>query len=263
MLLALFFQKEGSPDPLPAATCLTLPGVIQQMTTRSGPWNGFKASVTLEFVTEMTHAACQGELTYSRLEEKAALDCYNLKRKLLFSYTAKDEEFELYLPGTGKVTHGNIFDVKYSPEITLHLEPLDLYRALKIMPVIPEQASLENRTLGTSQIRVQNRLTHTLARTLEVSPEGDVVRETFYRPNETPDIEITRTGHQAYPVVDSSRRGKTHYPEKVEIQSLESPRKTRLVFRRIAFYTALGPDDWPKSRLNAGTLAERLGAAKQ
>ena len=242
-----------------AESSLSVPAVIEKISRQSGPWSGFKAQVTLEFSNEFTRASCQGELTYSRIEEKAMLDCYNLKGKLLFSYTAKDEEFELYLPGTRKAIRGTIFAAKYSPEVSMHLEPLDLYRALKIIPVIPESAWLDG---GGSKLRlsVQNTINRSLARILEITPEGDVPHETFYRPDESPDIEIYRRDFKTYKV--EGFRGKAHYPETIEIQSLQAPRKTRLTFRRMTFLKGLGPEDWPQSRLARGTLSERLASAK-
>ena len=255
-LILFFFYPAGSRAEQPPSVS----GVTEKIIRQTGPWSGFKAQVTLEFATESTHAACQGDLTYSRIEEKAMLDCYNLKGKLLFSYTAKDEEFELYLPGTSKAIHGTIFDAKYSPEVSLHLEPLDLYRALKIIPVIPESAWLDGGGLRL-RLSVRNTLNQSLARILEVTSEGDVPHEIFYRPDESPDVEIQRRDFKTFKV--QGFKGKAHYPRVVEIQSLQAPRKTRLIFRSMTFLKGLGSEDWPQSRLSRGTLTERLASAKE
>ncbi len=258
LLLALFLLafNGDAPATTSAISLPIAPHVLQQIEVRRGVWMGLSADLTLQFSSGGQSASCQGYLTYDRLKEKVTLDCYDLKKELLFSYKTLDQDFEIYLPAQNKVVRGNIFELQYDPDTRLHLRPLDLYRALKPMLVEDRQARVtdwKENTLKLNVLKESDRETY-VARSLLVAKNGDVPEEIFYTPGGKPSIKITRKDFTEIKMKDLKR--KVPYPRITEILSLEENRKTVLIIRDAQFY--LHPPEWPAKYLHAGVPSEKL-----
>ena len=248
MLIALFLSllllNPFAPGARAEIVLPSLPHILDQMELRRGVWMGLQADLTLQFSGENYSASCQGKLTYNRLREKVTLDCTNLKNDLLFSYKTMDDHFELSLPGQHKVIRGNIFDLQFDPDVSVHLMPQDLYRALKPTLIDLREARLKSWDGETFRLsvlkRTENHASY-LGRTLVVTKQGDVPEETFYTPDGTPNILIKRRDFMEIKMADI--KNKIFYPRTTEIQSLTTPHKTTLIIRSAKFY--LNPPEWP------------------
>lgn len=246
ILLALFLLVFNGNAPATTSSSISLPlapHVLEQMELRRGVWMGLKADLTLQFVRDGQSASCQGQLVYDRLREKVSLDCYNLKNELLFNYQTHDEMFELYLPAQNRIVRGNIFELQYDPDLSIHLRPLDLYRALKPMLVEAEQARISEWQEDSLKINITKETegNEYLARSLLVTKKGDVPEEVFYTPAGSPSVKITREDFMEVKMKDLKR--KIPYPRITQILSLEESRKTTLIIRHAEFY--LHPPAFP------------------
>jgi len=255
--LLILLLKDGSPATAETISLPLAPLVREQIEVRRGVWMGLNAEITLQFVDHGQSASCQGDLTYDRLQEKVTLECYNLRRELLFSYQTLDQDFEIYLPAQNKVIKGDIFELQYDPDTRLQLRPLDLYRALKPMLIEEGQARVtdwKEETLKLNIFKKKDSGTGTyIARSLSVTKQGDITEEIFYTPTEKPSIKITRKDFMEIKMKDLKR--KIPYPKVTEILSLEEDRKTTLILRDAQFY--LHPQEWP-SKSHVGVPTETL-----
>lgn len=243
--LLILLMKDGSPATAESISLPLAPLVREQIEVRRGVWMGLSAEITLQFVDHGQSASCQGHLTYDRLQEKVTLECYNLKKELLFGYQTLDQDFEIYLPAQNKVVQGDIFKLQYDPDTHLQLRPLDLYRALKPMLIEEGQAHVTDWKENTLRLNIFKKKESGggsyIARSLSVTKQGDITEEVFYTPAEKPSIRITRKDFLEIKMKDLKR--KIPYPKITEILSLEEDRKTTLIIRDAQFY--LHPLEWP------------------
>jgi len=260
ILLGLFILlfNDGSPASAEAISLPIAAHVQQQIEARRGIWMGLTANLTLQFNEKGHSASCQGRLTYDRIKEKVTLDCYNLKKELLFSYQTLDQNFEVYLSSQNKVIRGDIFELQYDPDTHIQLRPLDLYRALK--PILIEGTQTRVTDWSEDSLRlnvIKNKDPgpgNYISRSLLVTKKGDVIEETFYTPKEEPSIKITRRDFSEHKMKDLNR--KVPYPKITEILSLEEDRKTTLIIREIKLY--LHPQEWPAKRFPETIPVETL-----
>jgi len=256
--LLILLLKDGSPATAETISLPLAPLVREQIEVRRGVWMGLSADMTLQFVDQGQSASCQGHLTYDRLQEKVTLECYNLKKELLFSYQTLDQTFEIYLPAQKRVVKGDIFELQYDPETHLQLRPLDLYRALKPMLIEEGQAHVTDWKEDSLKLNVVKKKesgnSSYVSRSLLVTKQGDISEEVFFTPTEKPSIKITRKDFIEIKMKDLKR--KVPYPRVTEILSLEEDRKTTLIIRDAQFY--LHPQEWPAKNVHAGVPTETL-----
>ena len=117
--------------PCTFAKTVSLPEIIETVEARRGWWQAFKSDLKLTFSTAQGSATCQGSLKYQRMDEKVLLHCYDPRGHLLLGLQSEDRFFNLYLPRQNLLVSGDVFDLRDSAEIDLHINPLELYRALK------------------------------------------------------------------------------------------------------------------------------------
>mgnify|MGYP000455486208 CR=1 FL=1 len=162
-------------------------------------WFGYSSTVRVTFTTpDGKTAECAGQLDYQRLNERVFMSCYAAPEKLAFILKTDDDRFSLYLPSHQTLYEGNIFDLEFTEEINSHIQPMDLYRALKPMPVLPESAVMESSGKETAVIGVKNfyRREAYIERRLEANRQGQVPYE-IYRDHEGASIlEIERTDYR-------------------------------------------------------------------
>lgn len=255
--LLILLLKDGSPATAETISLPLAPLVREQIEVRRGIWMGLNAEITLQFADQGKSASCQGHLTYDRLQEKVTLECYNLKKQLLFSYQTLDQDFEVYLPAQNKVIKGDIFELQYDPDTHLQLRPLDLYRALKPMLIEEGQARVTDWKDDSLRLNVFKKKESGdgtyIARSLSITKYGDITEETFFTPAEKPSIKITRKDFTEIKMKDLKK--KIPYPKVTEILSLEEDRKTTLIIREAQFY--LHPLEWP-AKVHTGVPTETL-----
>lgn len=178
---------------VPAETSSTpdIATLIERIETRRGTWIGFRSEVSLQFMApEGQKGTCKGNLLYHRLDEKILLSCFNEKNKPVFYFKTDDSKFQLYLIPHQTVYQGSIFELQSSPAIQSHLQPLDLYRALKPQVLVPSETSLGEEAEDKIVLRVKK--DGKTARQLQMTAEGDVVREIYFNEEEKPSVEIQR-----------------------------------------------------------------------
>ena len=246
ILMMIIFQSFGPLAFSQVGSISLLNGILDKMEARRQPWTALKAEIALDFITEATkQASCKGNLTYRRLDEKLILTCFNASNRLMFAFKTNDEEFELYIPGQNTKITGSIFDLEDSPDIDAYLKPLDLYRALKPMAILQEQSLIEQWTHDAITIRVhgQKHLTPYLARKVDVSHEGDILREIYYSFSEEPYLTISRHNFHQFKLKDSASSLKISYPQKITIH-YPRDKAVALSFTQIKFYSYLDEQDW-------------------
>ena len=230
-----------------------IPDLIKKIELRRGIWTGLQAGITIRFTTASgQEASCQGALVYQRLDEKILLQCYSTKNHRLFALKTTDREFELYLPSHRTVYKGSIFTLEDSPEIESHLRAWDLYRAFKPMVVPSENVSAapleDNLTLLTIS---RGGEPPAISREIKVSPEGDILSETYYAANGKPSVEIQRSEFQT---IGAETAGvPTVYPRQIRIISHkwvaleESITETIFTFQQADFLAEIREDSFKMS----------------
>ncbi len=249
LLSFLLFLTCLVPPPviLKAAPLTDVAPIIRQIELRRGNWTAMRADLSLVFVTEFGQSAsCQARLVYERLDEQLLLHCRNPSGKLLFTFRTQDRFFSLYLVDQNRVYEGDILDLQNNPEIESHLRPLDLYRALKPITMAEGETLVESVGANwvTLQIWRQSATNQYLSRRLFVSPEGDVLKENFYQPDQMPSMTIERSEFYRFfsPVRDF--REPVIYPRRILVESAEPSRSVLLLFEEIRFFSLLDQQDW-------------------
>ena len=176
-----------------------------------------KANVVLNFTTsEGQKAVCRASLAYHRLDEKILLKCYNAQNNLLFVFKTSDYHFKVFIPDREEVFSGNIFDLKNSANVHMHLQALDLYRALKTMAIPVARAESFRNEKGLLGIKVISTPgSNDWEREISISSQGDVLREVYYDKEGSPSVVIGRSGFQEIRENNVS----TFFPAEIEIQS--------------------------------------------
>ncbi|MCB9799949.1 MAG: hypothetical protein H6757_04240 [Candidatus Omnitrophica bacterium] len=246
-------------DAQPLGVFSPIQTIINRVEDRKGIWTGFKADLDLNFSNGSQAAGCSGTMTYHRLEEKILLACYDNNQNLLFSFNTHDRNFELYLPAQNTLFKGDIFDLEDAKDIELHLKPINLYRALKPMSLLAHQAAIEKNEKDSVVVGLyrkqqdQNRI----VRELQISPQGDVSKETFFDSHEQPVVQIERNSFKERDVVGTDSKRKVVYPDEVFINTLDEGRQTDLKFKAIKFYTSLAEESW-NLNIPTGTSEETI-----
>ena len=248
--LILFILLVGSVAVTVHSNVISSPlqGILDKIEMRRNQWTAMEADITLYFMAEAkSQAACRGELTYHRLEEKIFLKCFGESGKLLFSFKTNDDAFELYIPPKDTKITGSIFDLEDSPDIEAHLKPLDLYRALKPMAIFPDRSHIDDwkADLITLSVFGQRHLTPYLQRKLFVSSQGDILKEIYYSFTEVPFLTIRRTDFQTFGLADSRGSGKVFYPKQIVIDTHPRQKSIALTFDSLRFFSYLEKTDWP------------------
>lgn len=239
MLFLLFIL--GFQTPLPANEIQALQSLASQVSARRGQWTGFRAEVKLHFLKNNEQAgACRGQMAYQRLEESILLHCFDAKNRLLFSFHTSDTSFQLYLPSHQAVYTGSIFDLESAAAIESHLNPLDLYRALKPMTFDVRTAQIEKENAGEITLRVfaKKKGLSRLSRKITLNRWRDMTEEIYYATDGQPDVGLRRLSFSNFPL--GKEKGRTvPYPEKIVIESQREPKATVLFFEQVSFYPAM------------------------
>ncbi len=251
-LLLSFAFSAISPPVSEARLSRALPDIIDKVHERQAGWTFLRADLTLRFESpEGGGASCEGKLLYERLEEKILLECRDPEGRLQFIFKTADRNFEVYLPKSEEVYRGTIFDLKDSPKIESYLEPLDLYRALKLGTIPLEGAKVArwSETKATIEIDRQGEEGGGLARKLEVDETGLVGLETFYNREELPETLIRRSAFREVQQVGVGRERVIMFPFSIEIENPPAPnethpQKTILIFHQINFPALLNEKEW-------------------
>ncbi|MSR78131.1 MAG: hypothetical protein EXS63_07930 [Candidatus Omnitrophica bacterium] len=252
--------------------------LIQQLEKRQGDWIAFKAHITLE-ASRIANppASCEGELAYERLNEKMMLLCVGTKKDLLFAFKSEDKTFQFYQPASGVLYHGSIFDLEDDPQMNSHIQPLQLYRALKLNSISGKNARIESRR-GRELTLTVNGMSHQepyLKRRLIMTASGDVPVETYYRPDGKVDVAITRRSFKIQKKQGLSGQESYVFPKKVTLEEPQktegnsSHRKTSLTFSRFEFNPEIAFKDWElpvpadTKRINVSEGFEKIEKAAQ
>lgn len=223
--------------------------MIRTVENHNAGWTALKAKVTLQFMAgDKTLAACSGDLTYQRLDEKLLLQCFNPEQKMVFAFKTDDRRFELYLPGKKAAFRGNIFELEDSPDIESHLKPLDLYRALKPKSIPADKTILQKWTGGLFFLNIsdENRGVPHLARRMLVTKDGQVQEEVYYNDDGKTDVIIQRLKFKNFNFVDGTGDN-IPYPGKILISSAIGGLKTMIDFNQIQFFALLENQNWDLS----------------
>jgi len=246
LLVSVLFHSQTTAE----ARALSLPiidRIVEQIEVRRGIWIAYQADLTVHFFTEDNKSAsCQGELTYHRLDEKILLSCSNVNDELLFIFKTDDRLFDLYIPAQNTAFHGNIFDLEDLPEIESHLNPLDLYRALKPMVLPSRQVYVESWNKKEVHLKVFGNKDHRayLSRRLKANFEGDILWETYYSFDEKPQVMIERSDYQNRHPTDEGDEQEIVYPHQITIESQTKSRKTVLIFNQVKFLSFVEEAMW-------------------
>lgn len=207
LLTVLLFSS-----PLARAARPSLDLILHRIEEQRYTWYGFTSAVKLNFKTSMGQiASCTGTLDYQRLNEKLLLSCYTAPDALAFILKTDDDRFSLYLPAQNTLYEGNIFDLEFSEKVDSHIQPMDLYRALKAMPILRETANLESSEGGTTVVGITDLYKGEpfLARRLTADENGNVPEETYLDHTGAAILEIERHDFQKVKGPSMSREIKT------------------------------------------------------
>lgn len=221
-----------------AEAAITVEDAIRQIDKRRLEWIGLTADVTLSFFNGNKEAAtCKGNLAYQRLEERIFLDCSQPNGKLLFVLQTSDRHFELYLADLKTAYFGDIFDLIDSPDFESHLNPLDLYRALKPLSV-PRQGTTLQEVNGVMYLAVHKDASPTsyLERDLLGTREGDVYLERYYETAGEVQLIIRRSDFRT---VFKEKKTEIVFPHRIHVETLKEGRATTIDFNRISFALSL------------------------
>lgn len=199
-------------------------------------WLGVKAEADLKFTAASGQSAsCSGRLTYYRLEEKMLLECFNERGETLFIFSTREMDFELYLAGARTVYRGNIFDLEDSDAISSHIKPLDLYRSLKSMPILPGQASLVSESGPSAVLHVYNTWKGRTfpSRVLSVSERGDVPFETYLDREGKETLLISRDRFEDVGSVPKKKKQRIYFPHQILIVNPKENTRTEIVFSSV------------------------------
>lgn len=236
-----------TPLALPNTPLLSpLETVIQKIEMRRGLWTAFHADLKLQFSSrDQGNAACRGELTYHRLDEKMILKCFNDQNQMLFAFRTDDRFFQLYFPSRETVFVGSIFSLADSPDIESHIKPLDLYRALKPMMVPLHRSIAESWDQDVMMVKVfaRDRQSSYLSRSFIASHEGDILKEIYYSRKEDPLVTIHRMKIGSFQLEDGTLKNPIFYPQAIRIDS-NSKQSTLLAFHGIRFFAFLENANW-------------------
>lgn len=227
LLLSLFLPVRG----LQAETSPDLQQLLIQIEQRRFSWQSYTSGVNLSFKTEFGQtAACSGTLDYQRLHERLLLMCYSAPGKLAFILKTDDEEFELYLPSHAAVYEGNIFDLEFSEDINTHIQPMDLYRALKTMPVFPDTARIETVRPDSAVILIKedDRDGRYDGRRLITDFEGNVSEETYMDKEGDSYLKISRGNFKKVKIRGYGRP--MILPRQIVIKNLRQKTETSISF---------------------------------
>lgn len=205
-------------------------------------WIQLNATLQLEFVNPYEQGAgCEGQLAYQRLGEKLLLHCYNKKNELVFSFKTNDTFFEMYIPTKSKLYQGNIFDLVDSEKIDSHIQPLHLYRALKIFSISKESAEIEHWNEDEVRLNVfaHYRNQAYLSRYLVSTQDGEVNFEIFYDANQEPVTTIHRSDFRVFRPKKGLGDNEIRFPHFIRIETTSphdgSVNETLIQFKRVGF----------------------------
>ncbi len=207
--------------------------VLRRIETQRFRWMGVKAEATLTFTTAQgKSASCSGRMTYYRLEEKMLLECFNTRGQTLFIFSTADAEFELYLAADQTLYRGNIFDLDDSDQLSSHIKPFDLYRALKPMPVLPGQAHIASKTENSTVLNVWglSQGKPYVKRVFTVTGRGDVPAETYLGADGEKKLQIFREDYREIGSVPHKKKEKVFFPEHIRIENVREQTQTDITF---------------------------------
>ncbi len=261
-------------NPSPAFCITTIEEANQLIQQRHGSWISFKARVQYQTTNPDSGkpATCDGQLAFERLNERLMLLCVGSKKQLLFAFKAEDRNFEFYQPEAGTLYTGSIFDLEDAPDLHTVIKPLALYHALKFAPVPKDNTRIEAQDAEGFKLAVKSKwhATRYLKRRVHVSAEGDLLRETYYRPDGKEWVAILRSDYQFIKKQGLSKKEKYRFPQTVELLEYSEkgrsalPRKTVLKFGQFDFTPKLATDSWSipvppgTRRVNVSETFEKL-----
>lgn len=214
---------------------VTVQSLLEQINDRKHAWLGLQTRVKMIFTTAQNKtASCDGVLTYLRLEEKIFLECRNAQGQPLFIFKTEDVRFEMYLPQQKKLFKGNIFDLEDNDEFNSHIKPFDLYRALKPLPLLADEITLDNFSgdLATLMVWANDENTDYVKRKVIASSSGQVLQEQFLNPDGAVEKEIMRASYKEVAANDGSR-DTFFMPHDIRLTDHIENQETRLVFHQI------------------------------
>lgn len=222
-------------QPLSAAA-LSSDDLLRAIELRRGSWTSLSAAVEFKFKSySQSVASCKGSLLYNRLDEKIFLACQGRTGEAVFIFKTNDRNFELYLPSKKTLYKGNVFALENSPSIESHLNPLDLYRALK--PAIFKASDLLSSRINPRGYSLTVKSGNDRLRKIEMTEEGDILREAYTGFDGKVALSIERFEFE------TAQSGSTRivFPKQLRIKSSKDSnvRETTLEFQAVSFPASL------------------------
>jgi hypothetical protein len=251
ILLAAWPLFPASADDAPESDLELL---IRKIETRSNAWIAYRASLELTFTNDQNEEGqCRCKLTYDRLREKMVLECKNTRNGPLFTFKTADTRFELFLPAAQTVYRGDIFQLEGSDDLSSHLEPLALYRSLKLAAIAERDAEIseEKNESVTFHIRTQRNGRRYVSRALTANRRGEVFNEVYFNPAGIPRTTIQRSDFRK--IEDSARLlpGPLYFPYQIHLTTRDETggdeNTTQMTFRTISLLSFAPDDTWDVS----------------
>ena len=250
LLLFLFGLFAAISGASPAAAS-PLQDILRLVENHQGSWIAFKAHITFQTTAPAGRpASCGGGIAYEKLDERMMLLCVGSQKNLLFAFKSEDKNFEFYQPEAGTLYYGTIFDLEDAVNLSSGIQPLHLYRALKLSAIPEKKALVESRLPEQAVLAVKNqtRKIPYVKRTLWITQDGQVPREIYYFPDGKKEVTILKSEDQT---LRGQGMGKTEqylFPGKVTLEENGSPRrKTILSFDHFDFTPVLAGQSWALS----------------
>ncbi|MBU3759321.1 MAG: hypothetical protein FGM27_05255 [Candidatus Omnitrophica bacterium] len=210
-------------------------------------WLGIQAEADLKFTSASGQSAsCSGRLTYYRLEERMLLECLNARRETLFIFSTREMDFELYLAADKTVYRGNIFDLEDSDSISSHIKPLDLYRSLKSMPVLPEQAAVVSESRGAAVLQIYQtwKGRSFISRVISITERGDVPYESYLDREGRETLLISRDRFTDIGSVPKRKEERIYFPKQILIMNPKENTRTEILFSSVKALSKTSGAGW-------------------
>jgi len=250
--IAILFLAAPGSLPVQAAQPLTIADgitpLLNKIEMQRYNWLGYKAEIKMRFTTRQGQtAACRGELTYYRLEERLLLQCYNSNKNTLFIFKTNDLDFDLFLPMQKTLYKGNIFDLEFSDNIDSHIKPYDLYRGLKPMLIPFDKVKLESQDkVLTTFLVMDNRHGKNFwgRRAQAETAKGDVLAETYFDPAGQTELLIRRSDFKKVSGRGKISRDPLRFPFRVRLQNYKDNTETEILFLNLEVIKNPPEGDW-------------------
>lgn len=251
LLFSVLFIVQGIAGPCASAQPLGLTEgvytVVNKIEMQRYNWLGYKADVKLNFTTRYGQtAACHGDLTYYRLEERMLLQCYNSSKNMLFIFKTNDLDFDMFLPKQKTLYRGNIFDLEYTEAVDSHIKPLDLYRGLKpmLIPYEKVKPDTQDSVLTSFWVEETHRRQTYWGRRVTANAKGDVLSETYYGPDGKATLQVNRTDFKKVSGKGHISRDPLRFPYRIKIQNLKDQTRVELLFIKIEVLQNPSAGNW-------------------